>query len=280
MIDKHHLLYADADADADADAYAASSSGGRSEGDIRPLGRAVPWPPKPDLAGWDPLELRVGIKEFPRHYWDSWRYAFVTIEEFIGTDWKTATALKRPTEQEIDDAVNKLILKTDTRSTIRSSMMSEILAQRSQATRYWRSMLMFNATSHPWTFELMQNTHHIGRFLAMYYKAKFNIPRPSQISPAILPWIDPPPHPSYPSGHALEGMLISLSLGQLVPDAAKPLISLAKRVGRNREIAGLHYDFDTNAGFKIAEQALPLLKTCASYKEIFDAAKAEWEKLK
>ena len=158
-------------------------------------------------------------------------------------------------------------------------MMPEIVAQRSQATRYWRAMLMFNARSHPWTFQLMTMAHHVGRFLAMYYKAEFNVPRPSQRSPAVLPWIDPPPHPSYPSGHALEGMLISLCLGAVVPDAKKPLISLAKRVGRNREIAGLHYYFDTDAGFKIAEQAFPLLQTCNSFKEVFAKAKGEWKDL-
>lgn len=268
---------ASVDADADADASAVRTRGG--EGDIRPLGPRVDWPPKAEC--WDPNDLRLPVTKFPRHYWDDWRYGFVVIEEFTRTtDWQNKIQIGRPTEKEIDDGIKLILRQTQTPGGIRNGMMAEIIAQRSQATRYWRAMLMFNSRSHPWTYALMQVSHHVARYLAMYYKAKFQVPRPSQVSPAILPWIDPPPHASYPSGHALEGMLISLVLAEVVPEARRPLLSLAKRVGRNRERAGLHYHFDTDAGFKVAEQALPLLMTCESYTEIVAGAKAEWKALR
>ena len=141
-------------------------------------------------------------------------------------------------------------------------------------------MLMFNSRSHPWTFSLVQSAHHVGRYMAMYFKAKFNVPRPSQRSPAILPWIDPPAHASFPSGHATEGMLISISLAHVVPEAERPLIDLATRVGRNREIAGLHYASDTDAGFTIARQAFPIVRKCPTFDDLLAKTKAEWDALK
>ena len=75
-------------------------------------------------------------------------------------------------------------------------------------------------------------------------------------------------------------MLLSLALGEIVPEAEKPLIALATRVGRNREIAGLHYPIDTTTGFRIAREAHPLLQTCNSYKDSVVEAKKEWDALR
>src|SRR5262249_17919268 len=151
--------------------------GGRG---VRPLSGKVPWPPKFDPTldpdSFNPETLRVPLKKFPRHYWDPWRYAFATIEEFTRTDWKTKITVERPTPKEIDDAIKRLVAMADTRAAVVPLMMPEILAQAGDASRYWQAMLMFNARSHPWTFQAMQMAFHVGRFLAMYYKVQFNMP--------------------------------------------------------------------------------------------------------
>jgi membrane-associated phospholipid phosphatase len=251
---------------------------------VRPLSGKIPWPPTfdpiSDPDSFNPKTVRVPLTKFPRHYWDPWRYAFATIEEFTRTDWKTQIVVNRPTPEDTDIGIQRLVATADTRAAFVSVMMPEILAQAGDASRYWQAMLMFNARSHPWTYQALQMAFHVGRFLAMYYKVQINFPRPSQLSPAILPWIDVPPHASHPSGHALEGMLMSLVLGDVVPEARKPLLKLAQRVGRNRETAGLHYFFDTDTGFRIAEEAFPLLMSCASCQEAVREAKKEWDALK
>ena len=272
----------DMDMDMDMDLALAGGGGKVSGRGVRPVGIAVKWPPEQagDPNNFDPKTLRMPVTKFPRQYWDPWRYAFVTIAEFSKTRWEKKISVSRPSKTRRETDIQTLIALSNSTAAKRRLMMPEIIAQAGDASRYWQAMLMFNSGSHPATFQLMTMAFHVGRFLAMNYKVKFNVPRPSQVSPAILPWLDPPAHASFPSGHALEGRLMSHVLADVVPEAEKALMALSKRVGENREIAGLHYSSDTLGGFDIARQAFPLLKSCASYKKTRKAAKKEWKKLK
>jgi hypothetical protein len=116
----------------------------------------------------------------------------------------------------------------------------------------------------------------------MHYKYKFNRPRPSQLSNRIMPPIDPPGHASYPSGHATEAYLVSGLLGlvmQLNDPAAPPpgsLERLADRIARNREVLGVHYRSDSEAGRDLAAKTLPLLRRCTTVTQVIGAAAAEW----
>jgi len=74
----------------------------------------------------------------------------------------------------------------------RPGVMSEALAQRTDLWAYYRGLLMCDSWSAPYTRELVEIATRVGRFPAMNYKKKFNRPRPSQISPALLPPIDVP----------------------------------------------------------------------------------------
>jgi hypothetical protein len=52
---------------------------------------------------------------------------------------------------------------------------------------------------------------------------------------------------------------------------------LADRIARNREIAGLHYCSDSQAGVALATQILPLLTTNSWYSNALAAARREWD---
>ena len=82
-------------------------------------------------------------------------------------------------------------------------------------------------------------------------KRRYNRRRPSVVLPQIHPVIPVPPYASYPSGHATQSVVIANLMARLAPKAARRLTVLAMQVGRNREIAGLHYPSDTNAGFSL-----------------------------
>ena len=90
-----------------------------------------------------------------------------------------------------------------------------------------------------------------------YARARPNTADSSLTTVVSVPW-----HASYPSGHATQSMLTALALGAAVPSAAPALKSLAIDVAHGREIAGLHYASDTQAGFELAQQ-------------IWDATKAD-----
>ena len=153
----------------------------------------------------------------------------------------------------------------------RAGAMQEALAQRNGIIGYFRALLQFNLQTHPYTYYLAASALRVGQFLCMYYKDRFNRPRPIRLDPSILSPIDPPGHPSYPSGHALQAFLIACCLEQVVPVALgtafpvgrSPFRLLAQRIAKLREVLGVHYRSDTRAGERVAGLAFPLMMKCA-----------------
>ena len=149
---------------------------------------------------------------------------------------------------------------------------------------------------------LMHIAMHVGEFQAMHYKRQPGTdpqggqilprPRPSQLSPALMPPIAVPGHASYPSGHSTQSHLLSGLLAQVMPAAATGVLvtvspttipsaslldRLAERVSRNREVLGLHYPSDTAAGRNLAGQSLPLLLQCPTVAAYVTNAQKEWQ---
>jgi hypothetical protein len=113
--------------------------------------------------------------------------------------------------------------------------------------------------------------------------------RPSQVCPALMPPVPVPGHPSFPSGHATQAMLMAFCAEAAMADPAKvtiptplqdawrPLLqTLAGRIARNREIAGLHFESDTNGGLELAAKAFEKLSGGANFKTVQVAASKEW----
>jgi hypothetical protein len=197
----------------------------------------------------------------------------------------------------------------------RPAVMAEAVTQRNAFDIYWRGLLMSAPGSHPATIALSHIALHIGEFQAMHYKLRPGSnrpprPRPSQISPVLMPPIAVPGHASYPSGHATQAHLLSGLLAQVMPAAVRtalPLIvgaqpppalpvplppqpanfrtwdgsylaRLAERVARNREVLGMHYRSDTLAGRVVAGYSLPLLLRCPTVRNrLIPAARLEWQ---
>jgi len=90
-------------------------------------------------------------------------------------------------------------------------------------------------------------------------KYTYWLPRPSHAAPAFglapisLP-IGLPSHPSYPSGHSCVSGSSSEILGQLFPADAARLAAQAVEAGRSRVYAGIHYQFDADAGLALGRQ--------------------------
>jgi hypothetical protein len=51
---------------------------------------------------------------------------------------------------------------------------------------------------------------------------------------------------------------------------------MAQRIARNREVLGLHYPSDSQAGKDLAEFTFPLLMACDQVSGILAAAQDEW----
>jgi hypothetical protein len=161
----------------------------------------------------------------------------------------------------------------------REERFSEIIDQHDGdgAIKYWLGMLMLDQSSAPATYQLIRVARRVGEVVVMCLKHHYREARPSQVCPVIVPLIDPPITPAFPAGHALQARLISLCLAE----TSHPLIQremlfdLARRIARNRVVAGLHYELDNEAGSYAAELCFDLLKDGVQFNHLLDAAREE-----
>jgi len=136
------------------------------------------------------------------------------------------------------------------------------------ALNYWTGLIRINPAQQRAAWLLMLVARKIGEYVGMGLKDYYRMRRPTQVYPYILPVIDPPDTPSYPSAHSLESHLVSnaLKAALTAPAAgasqtAIALDHLADRVARNREIAGVHYPMDSACGRFVAQHCMAQLMT-------------------
>ena len=113
--------------------------------------------------------------------------------------------------------------------------------------------------------------------LALFHaKKRFNRARPHQLEPRLHPAISVPSHPAYPSSHALQGYLVARTLSLLFPPKNQDLMTVGEQIGREREIAGLHYPSDSKASRALGEELFARLQQNEAFLAEVQAAKKEW----
>lgn len=147
--------------------------------------------------------------------------------------------------------------------------LAEITAQVVPPLAFWCATMPIHPDRMPRTLELIDLALLLASFAVQRFKHALAVARPHQIDAQVVPAILTPGHASLPSGHATEAyavanLLVSLigppkaddasfntdSGGKLLSTAAleRRLFALAARIADNREVAGLHYPIDTQAG--------------------------------
>ena len=98
------------------------------------------------------------------------------------------------------------------------------------------------------------------------FKAKFLRARPwtccgADLNPMLMrPHWRYPGQPAYPSGHATVAWFFAYLLGEgVTPKEQVRLANAAARVAHNREVAGVHYASDSEAGRLLARQLVDVL---------------------
>jgi hypothetical protein len=252
---------------------------------------APPWPLN-NVTSFTPREAGTARKvKLPPRAWSTYNYGVVLLTEFAQqSGWKSFELSAPPANP------NAELVELATLIEFRPGLMTEAVEQRNGIAAYFCGVLAFSKSSHPCTRYLMEGAVRVAQFQAMYHKDIHQRPRPSQLSPGLMPPIDVPGHASYPSGHATEAYTVSYCLKEvfdratkvIVPSASggpppgaaptgSPLERLAQRIARNREILGLHYPSDSRAGKELAQETFAILKTCAKASALMDAAAREWE---
>lgn len=114
-----------------------------------------------------------------------------------------------------------------------------------------------------------------------YFKRLFRRGRPVACCDGISLVIKPeddnyPKHPAYPSGHATKAYALAYFYARLFPARSDQLMAEAADVGRNREVAGLHYPSDTVAGQLLAAQLVDMLFLNDEFQRHAARVPAEW----
>jgi hypothetical protein len=205
------------------------------------------------------------VPYYPDALWDQQWKAWMVLQDFATTKWKNFTpSSKAAIPNDPTDEINDLIkLALDERP----DAMGEILGQADEFLTYFAGALGITTNGFSATRRLLHIGLLVGTFTVMYFKEKYRRVRPSQLCPALLPPLSIPGHASYPSGHSTQSHLISLCVQLALPSGSTATIlgsavdTLAKRITRNRQIAGLHYQSDSDAGEELAKYAYNLLRT-------------------
>jgi len=97
-----------------------------------------------------------------------------------------------------------------------------------------------------------------------HYKNHFNRPRPYQVADLYNKVLNrfktgTAKTPAYPSGHAMQPMVVALHYSKKYPEHKDELIRGAKICGYGRVVAGLHYPSDYDAGIELAHKIMQFM---------------------
>lgn len=210
--------------------------------------------------------------------WSAWR----VLADFGRIDWQAQIHVPRPEEiaskplkEEIKDLQTMALDE-------RPDALGEIVAQKDEFISYFMTLMGGNPTTHSASFLVFNIANLVATLVVMHFKGILDRPRPSHISPALLPPLEVPGHASYPSGHATQAHLFARCAKEMLPQPSGvdvALDALAARIARNREIAGLHYKSDSTAGEHLAGAVFQILNGPAmvqTFGPAMERAKSEW----
>ena len=206
--------------------------------------------------------------------WDPALLSQVALAQFSETRWQSSLTVAEPPTDEADihSEIERLVQYA---SVLRPARMPEIVAHSQGSTLYFANAGGIYPNTRPAMWTLILLAYTVGQMVAMHFKYRFQRARPVQLYPALLPPISTPQHPSYPSSHAIQSHLAAGLLSLVDPGLHGPLVALAGRIAHGREVAGLHYPSDTEAGTQLAQDLLAIVKEVELVKSLLERASAE-----
>lgn len=133
----------------------------------------------------------------------------------------------------------------------------------------------FTAANAPQTAALFEEILETANRLVRPAKKYWHRPRPFVTDPAIHPVLFKPGSPSYPSAHATFGTLTAILLANMVPERRAELFARGALYAHNRELGGVHYPTDVEAGRLSGTVIAALLLQNPAFRQAFDKARDE-----
>jgi hypothetical protein len=221
---------------------------------------------------------------FPPRAWDPAFYQIVLLTEFARV-WLPTTAMDSALGGILANALLPANEQSERQNLIamiefRPGLLAEVVSQMATFDAYFQGALGFTQSTHPCTNHLLQGCMRAAEFAAMHYKNLFQRPRPSQLWPQLMPPVQVPGHAAFPSSHATQAHTIATVLQKVVAGVVLSVDDvtnrLAQRIGRGREVLGLHYPSDTVAGEHLAQNVAASFMAAPGIARLIAAAQQEW----
>ena len=136
---------------------------------------------------------------------------------------------------------------------------------------------LYDFDTHPITNSLLASVDREVMYFILREKKAFQRPRPTQLAPELTTVIPVPRHSAYPSGHGGQAYAFALILSEVDPVNADKYKQMAFDIAHRREIAGVHYPSDGEAGRAIATQVVAAMLEKPEIQERMVLAKKEFE---
>jgi acid phosphatase (class A) len=135
----------------------------------------------------------------------------------------------------------------------------------------------FNYHNLPETKSVLENIIQDATYYFFSLKSNFARPRPYHLSKEIKN-PDAPGHAAYPSGHASASYIHAYLLSEIFPQLHDTFISNAYDMAFSREVRGVHYPSDNDAGKAFASQFVKQLLKEKAFKKDYEKMKLELKK--
>lgn len=134
----------------------------------------------------------------------------------------------------------------------------------------------FSRAPMPKTSELLARVSHDAMIQMVELKLKYARPRPHHLDPRLRATDARIPHGSYPSGHSFLSYVNAEVLSRFSPQRRDALMASALEMAWSRELLGVHYPSDSEAGRIFAGDFVRMLFESAAFRQAFDEAGQEW----
>lgn len=131
----------------------------------------------------------------------------------------------------------------------------------------------------PKTTELLARVYHDAMIQVVELKLHYARPRPHHLEPRLRAADERIPHGSYPSGHSFASHVNAEVVARLAPRHKETLLQSAREMAWSRELLGVHYPSDSEAGRIFAQDFVRFLLDNPTFRHDFAAAQQEWARV-
>ena len=192
---------------------------------------------------------------------------------------KRSIVINQPPQNNSDTTTKELEFLHDLIKERTPEKLQEIESEKDLENVRFGSLVLFDETmkaSYPHTVTVLNYANDNVIAVVLHFKQIFDRVRPSYLDKTLTTTISVPRHPAYPSGHSSQAYTFAHILGELDNNNKDTYLEAAYRVAHNREIAGVHYPSDSEAGRSLAMQYVQILFNDPEFLKLFAAAKTEW----